>query len=94
MPADADSRTLDVTAFLENAGITRFHVWLLVFPVRDVFRWARLLADLVHAAVLARRTAGLTTAMMGYVTAAAFLGQMIGSLCRLVSCRCRTAAGR
>jgi AAHS family 4-hydroxybenzoate transporter-like MFS transporter len=30
MAADADSRTLDVTAFFEKAGITRFHVWLLV----------------------------------------------------------------
>jgi len=30
MAADAESRTLDVNAFFENAGVTRFHLWLLV----------------------------------------------------------------
>ena len=30
MAAEAEVRTLDVTAFFENMGFTRFHLWVLI----------------------------------------------------------------
>jgi AAHS family 4-hydroxybenzoate transporter-like MFS transporter len=80
MAADAESRTLDVTAFFENAGITRFHVWLLVVSsfvtLFDGLDFSLISFTLPYL----RDELHLTDAMMGTVTAAAFLGQMIGSL--------------
>jgi AAHS family 4-hydroxybenzoate transporter-like MFS transporter len=80
MVADAEPRTLDVTAFLENAGITRFHVWLLILSCFVTFFDG--LDFSLDAYTLPQITAemGLTTAMAGYFTAATSLGQMIGSL--------------
>jgi len=80
MPADADSRTLDVTAFFENAGFTRFHVWLLVLS-SFVTLFDGLDFSLISFTIpYLRDELHLTDAMMGYVTAAAFVGQMVGSL--------------
>jgi MFS transporter, AAHS family, 4-hydroxybenzoate transporter len=80
MPADADSRTLDVTAFFENTGVTRFHVWLLVISSFVTLFDGLDFALISYVLPYLRDDLQLTDAMMGYVTAAAFLGQMIGSL--------------
>jgi AAHS family 4-hydroxybenzoate transporter-like MFS transporter len=80
MPADADSRTLDVTAFFEGAGITRFHIWLLVVSsfvtLFDGLDFALISVVLPYL----RDDLRLDATMMGWVTSAAFAGQMIGSL--------------
>ena len=80
MPADADSRTLDVTAFFEGAGVTRFHIWLLVVSsfvtLFDGLDFALISVVLPYL----RDDLRLDAAMMGWVTSAAFAGQMIGSL--------------
>jgi AAHS family 4-hydroxybenzoate transporter-like MFS transporter len=80
MVADAESRTLDVTAFFENAGITRFHIWLLVIcsavTLFDGLDFALISVVLPYL----RDNLGLDKEMMGLVTSAAFAGQMIGSL--------------
>ena len=80
MPADADSRTLDVTAFFENTGFTRYHIWLLVIS-SFVTLFDGLDFSLISFTIpYLRDELHLTDSMMGYVTAAAFAGQMIGSL--------------
>jgi AAHS family 4-hydroxybenzoate transporter-like MFS transporter len=80
MVADAESRTLDVTAFFENAGFTRFHIWILVVSSFVTF-FDGLDFSLISVVLpYLRDDLGLNAAMMGYVTSAAFLGQMIGSL--------------
>ncbi len=80
MAADADSRTLDVTHFFERSGITRFHVWLLVISsfvtLFDGLDFSLISFTLPYL----RDSLHLDDAMMGLVTSAAFLGQMIGSL--------------
>lgn len=72
--------TLDVTAFFERTGVTRFHVWLLVISsfvtLFDGLDFALISVVLPYL----RDDLHLTDAMMGLVTSAAFLGQMIGSL--------------
>jgi MFS transporter, AAHS family, 4-hydroxybenzoate transporter len=80
MAADADSRTLDVTAFFENAGVTRFHVWLLVISSLVTFFDGLDFALISVVLPYLRDDLGLNAAMMGWVTSAAFAGQMIGSL--------------
>ena len=80
MPADADSRTLDVTAFFENTGITRFHVWVLIVSSFVTFFDGLDFALISVVLPYLRDDLGLNAAMMGWVTTAAFAGQMIGSL--------------
>ncbi|HSQ94888.1 MAG TPA: MFS transporter [Croceibacterium sp.] len=80
MVADADSRTLDVTAFFENVGLTRFHIWLLVLSsfvtLFDGLDFSLISFTLPYL----RDELHLAPSMMGLVTSAAFLGQMVGSL--------------
>jgi AAHS family 4-hydroxybenzoate transporter-like MFS transporter len=78
-PAAAGS-TLDVTTFFENAGFTRFHVWLLVISSFVTLFDGLDFALISFTIPYLRDELHLTDAMMGYVTAAAFAGQMIGSL--------------
>ncbi len=74
MVADADSRTLDVTAFFENVGLTRFHIWLLVLS-SFVTLFDGLDFSLISFTIpYLRDELHLADAMMGYVTAAAFAG--------------------
>jgi AAHS family 4-hydroxybenzoate transporter-like MFS transporter len=80
MPADADSRTLDVTAFFENTGVTRFHIWVLVVSSFVTFFDGLDFALISVVLPYLRDDLGLNAAMMGWVTTAAFAGQMIGSL--------------
>jgi AAHS family 4-hydroxybenzoate transporter-like MFS transporter len=80
MVADAEPRTLDVTQFFENTGFTRFHVWLLVIS-SFVTLFDGLDFSLISFTIpYLRDELHLTDAMMGNVTAAAFVGQMVGSL--------------
>ena len=80
MPADADTRTLDVTAFFENIGVTRFHVWILIVSSFVTFFDGLDFALISVVLPYLRDDLGLNAAMMGWVTTAAFAGQMIGSL--------------
>jgi AAHS family 4-hydroxybenzoate transporter-like MFS transporter len=80
MAAEAEPRTLDVTAFFENAGVTRFHVWLLVISSFVTLFDGLDFALISYVLPYLRDELHLDEAMMGYVTAAAFAGQMIGSL--------------
>jgi AAHS family 4-hydroxybenzoate transporter-like MFS transporter len=80
MPASADSRTLDVTAFLQNAGMTRFHVWLLVISSLVTFFDGLDFALVSVALPEIQNDLHLSNEMLGPVSSAAFLGQMIGSL--------------
>lgn len=80
MAASADSRTLDVTAFFENAGVTRFHIWILVVSSFVTFFDGLDFALISVVLPYLRDDLGLHPAMMGWVTTAAFAGQMIGSL--------------
>jgi AAHS family 4-hydroxybenzoate transporter-like MFS transporter len=80
MAADAEARTLDVNAFFENAGVTRFHLWLLVISSLVTLFDGLDFALISYVLPYLRDDLQLTDSMMGLVTAAAFLGQMIGSL--------------
>lgn len=80
MDGRPDSGTLDVTHFFERAGITRFHVWLLLLSsfvtLFDGLDFSLISFTLPYL----RDELHLNDTMMGNVTAAAFLGQMVGSL--------------
>jgi AAHS family 4-hydroxybenzoate transporter-like MFS transporter len=80
MASAGNSNTLDVTAFFERAGVTRFHIWLLVLSsfvtLFDGLDFSLISFTLPYL----RDELHLTPSMMGLVTSAAFLGQMIGSL--------------
>jgi AAHS family 4-hydroxybenzoate transporter-like MFS transporter len=80
MPAAADTRTLDVSAFLQNAGMTRFHIWLLAISSLVTFFDGLDFSLIAFTLPYMRDEMHLTDAMTGYVSSAAFLGQMIGSL--------------
>ena len=80
MASTDSSKTLDVTAFFEGTGVTRFHIWLLVLSsfvtLFDGLDFSLISFTLPYL----RDELHLTASMMGLVTSAAFLGQMIGSL--------------
>ena len=80
MASTENPRTLDVTAFFENTGLSRFHMWLLVLSsfvtLFDGLDFSLISFTLPYL----RDELHLTAKMMGLVSSAAFLGQMIGSL--------------
>jgi|GEM_PF-416885 len=78
--ASTPGQTLDVTAFLERAGMTRFHVRLLVISSLVTFFDGLDFSLISFTLPYLREQMALTDAMTGYVSSAAFLGQMIGSL--------------
>jgi AAHS family 4-hydroxybenzoate transporter-like MFS transporter len=76
----ATGRTLDVAEFLRGLKITPFHRWLIFLSCMVTF-FDGLDFALVSATLpYIRDEMGLTPTMMGLVSSAAFLGQMIGSL--------------
>lgn len=80
MASSAEMRTLDVGAFLGGLKITPFHRWLIFLSCLVTF-FDGLDFALVSATLpYIRDEMGLTPTMMGLVSSAAFLGQMIGSL--------------
>jgi AAHS family 4-hydroxybenzoate transporter-like MFS transporter len=80
MASQAQAGTLDVTTFFESTGVTRFHIWLLVISSFVTLFDGLDFALISFTIPYLRDELQLTDAMMGYVTAAAFAGQMIGSL--------------
>lgn len=80
MASSASSRVLDVGAFLSDLRISPFHRWLIFLSCLVTF-FDGLDFALVSATLpYIRDEMGLTSTMMGLVSSAAFLGQMIGSL--------------
>jgi len=73
-------RLLDVAAFLEGLGMTRFHTRLLVISCLVTFFDGLDFSLIAFTLPYLRDEMNLTDAMIGYVSAAAFVGQMIGSL--------------
>jgi AAHS family 4-hydroxybenzoate transporter-like MFS transporter len=79
MAASADSRTLDVTAFLDSA-LTPFHRRLLFISCLVTFFDGLDFSLISFTLPYLRDEMGLSDEMTGFVSSAAFLGQMIGSL--------------
>jgi len=75
-----DGRTLDVASFLGGLKITPFHKWLIFLSCLVTFFDGLDFALISFTLPYIRDEMQLTDAMMGYVSSAAFLGQMIGSL--------------
>jgi AAHS family 4-hydroxybenzoate transporter-like MFS transporter len=80
MAGSASARTLDVTAFLEQRGTTSFHIRLLVISCFVTFFDGLDFSLIAFTLPYLRDVMKLDDAMTGYVSSAAFLGQMIGSL--------------
>ncbi len=80
MAATADPGTLDLTAFFERNGLTPFHKWLIFVSCLVTFFDGLDFALVSVALPEIQADLHLKNAMLGYVSSAAFLGQMIGSL--------------
>ncbi len=75
-----DGRTLDVASFLAGLPFTRFHVTLLIVSSLVTFFDGLDFSLISFTLPYLRDEMGLSDAMTGYVSSAAFAGQMIGSL--------------
>ena len=73
-------RTLDVARFLEERGMTPFHYYLLAVSCGVTFFDGLDFALVSVTLPYLREEMALTETMIGLVSSAAFLGQMIGSL--------------
>ena len=80
MATTADKGTLDVAKFLGDLPFTRFHVQLLVICSLVTFFDGLDFSLIAFTLPYLRDEMALSDAMTGYVSSAAFLGQMIGSL--------------
>jgi len=78
--AYANGTTLDVAKFLQGLKFTRFHLWILILSCLVTFFDGLDFALIAYTLPYIRDEMHLTDAMTGYVSSAAFLGQMIGSL--------------
>ena len=76
-----EGAALDVAGFLKGLKFTRFHVWILVLSCLVTFFDGLDFSLASFTLPYMREEMQLDDAMLGYVVAAAFLGQMIGSLC-------------
>lgn len=72
--------TLDVAKFLHGLPFTRFHIHLLVICSLVTFFDGLDFSLIAYTLPYLRESMDLSDAMTGYVSSAAFLGQMIGSL--------------
>ena len=77
---DARGGTLDVAKFLGDLPFTRFHVQLLIICSLVTFFDGLDFSLISFTLPYLREEMALSDAMTGYVSSAAFLGQMIGSL--------------
>jgi AAHS family 4-hydroxybenzoate transporter-like MFS transporter len=77
--ASASSRTLDVSAFLDR-GMTPFHKRLLIVSCLVTFFDGLDFSLIAFTLPYLREQMALTDEMTGFVSSAAFAGQMIGSL--------------
>lgn len=75
-----DGGTLDVAAFLKDLPFTRFHIQLLVISSLVTFFDGLDFSLIAYTLPYLRENMDLSDAMTGYVSSAAFIGQMIGSL--------------
>jgi AAHS family 4-hydroxybenzoate transporter-like MFS transporter len=75
-----DGATLDVGKFLQESRFTRYHVWLLLISSFVTLFDGLDFALISYTLPYLRDELQLNEAMMSLVTAAAFAGQMIGSL--------------
>lgn len=75
-----DTSAFDVSGFLANRSMSRFHVFLLVVSSFVTFFDGLDFALISYTLPYLKDSMGLKDAMIGYVTSAAFAGQMIGSL--------------
>lgn len=78
--ASAPGKALDVAQFLENRGMTRFHYYLLFISSMVTFFDGLDFSLISFTLPYLRDEMHLTDVMTGYVSSAAFAGQMIGSL--------------
>src|SRR5690606_30066759 len=72
--------TLDVAKFLHDLPFTRFHIQLLVICSLVTFFDGLDFSLIAYTLPYLREGMDLSDAMTGYVSSAAFVGQMIGSL--------------
>ena len=80
MTASGAARTLDVSAFLQGLTFSRYHLRILILCSLVTFFDGQDFSALAYALPYIREDMGLTDTMTGYVSSAAFLGQMLGSL--------------
>ncbi|WP_126173867.1 MFS transporter [Altericroceibacterium xinjiangense] len=76
----ADGETLDVANFLQGLKFTAFHRRILILASLVTFFDGLDFSLIAYTLPYIRDEMGLDQTTMGYVSAAAFLGQMIGSL--------------
>ncbi|MEN7538492.1 MFS transporter [Aurantiacibacter flavus] len=74
------SNSLDVAHFMQNLRFTRYHMTILLMCSLVTFFDGQDFAALAYALPYIRDDLGMSDEMTGYVSSAAFLGQMIGSL--------------
>ncbi len=79
-PAHGHGGTLDVAKFLHGLPFTRFHIHLLVICSLVTFFDGLDFSLIAYTLPYLREGMDLSDAMTGYVSSAAFVGQMIGSL--------------
>lgn len=77
---NSQSRTLDVAQFMQELRFSRYHMQILVLCSLVTFFEGQDFASLAYALPYIRDDMGISDEMTGYVSSAAFLGQMIGSL--------------
>ena len=80
MAASAEGRTLDVSQYLQGQKFGRYHLTVLILCSLVTFFDGQDFSALAYALPYIRDDMQITDEMTGYVSSAAFLGQMIGSL--------------
>lgn len=80
MTTSGATRTLDVSAFMQGLTFNRYHLRILILCSLVTFFDGQDFSALAYALPYIREDMGLTDTMTGYVSSAAFLGQMLGSL--------------
>jgi AAHS family 4-hydroxybenzoate transporter-like MFS transporter len=78
--ARAATQTLDVAQFLQGQKFSRYHLHILILCALVTFFDGQDFSALAYALPYIRDDMGISDEMTGYVSSAAFLGQMIGSL--------------
>ena len=78
--ASQPAKTLDVSAFLEQRGMTRFHYYLLFVSSLVTFFDGLDFSLVTFTLPYLEESMALDSTMIGLVSSAAFAGQMVGSL--------------
>ncbi len=80
MASSAPARALDVAEYLQSLKFTRYHLTLLILCSLVTFFDGQDFSALAYALPYIRDDMGISDEMTGYVSSAAFAGQMVGSL--------------